>query len=84
MYKDRTDRLGVMMSGQAHKDILLADVDQLAEEIIRKKGVAFQFSAVRITAAHPREGTLCHIVFRHLHWLDSSQAKPVKLVGSQG
>jgi hypothetical protein len=31
------------MNGQAHKDILLADVDQLAKEIIRKKGVVFQF-----------------------------------------
>ena len=41
--KDRADRLGVLMNGQAHKDILLADVDQLAKEIIRKKGVVFQF-----------------------------------------
>jgi hypothetical protein len=43
------------VSGQTHKDIYLADVDQLAKKIIGKKSPIFQFQLVRITTARPRK-----------------------------
>jgi hypothetical protein len=52
---DRSDSLGVIVSGQTHKDIYLADVDQLAKKIIGKKSPIFQFQLVRITTARPRK-----------------------------
>jgi hypothetical protein len=40
---DRIYRLGIVMSGQADKDIDLANIDELAEKVIGKKISVFQF-----------------------------------------
>jgi hypothetical protein len=41
---DGADSLGVVMSRQAHEDIGLANIDELAEKIIGKKVPVFHFN----------------------------------------
>jgi hypothetical protein len=48
---DRTDSLGIIVSGQAYKNIHFADVNQLAKKLIRKKSFIFQF---QLCASHAR------------------------------
>ena len=36
-FDDRADGLGVVVSGHAHQDVHFADIDELAEKIIRQK-----------------------------------------------
>ncbi len=79
---DRTDRLGVIVSGQAHKDIYFADIDQLAKKIVRKKGLIFQF---QLYVNYPRTswGQTCEATAfpSSTFTLDSPQPEPEKLVG---
>ena len=79
---DGPDSFGVIVSGQAHEDVHFADVDQLAKKIIRKKALLCQF---HLRAKYRRMSLCrrasCDIVFTDYICSDSSQPKPVKLVG---